>query len=180
MVQSNRRLSAARQAEEKVQGAKNEKSSGASSRSRRGPADTKGHVTSIPQHLDRRCFVDEPPALQAPDLEDMAFQVQANRRLSAARKAKEKVQGAKNEKSSGASSPSRCDPADTEGPSSSIPKGLDRHWSVDEPPALQAPVSEGDGSKTGSNRRKPEEIKGPGEEEEKEDKGIWMWMERRE
>ncbi|CAO4368194.1 unnamed protein product [Caenorhabditis nigoni] len=109
-----------------------------------------------------------------------AFQVQANRHLSAARKAKEKVQGAKNEKSSGASSPSRRDRPDTKGHVSSIPKGLDRRWSVDEPPARQAPVSEGDGSKTGSNRRKPEEIKGPGEEEEKEDKGIWMWMERRE
>ncbi|PIC49242.1 hypothetical protein B9Z55_007911 [Caenorhabditis nigoni] len=48
------------------------------------------------------------------------------------------------------SSPSRRDRPDTKGSFSSIPKGLDRRWSVDEPPARQALVSEGDGSKTGT------------------------------
>ncbi|PIC37492.1 hypothetical protein B9Z55_016106 [Caenorhabditis nigoni] len=31
-----------------------------------------------------------------------------------------------------------------------IPKGLDRRWSVDEPPALQSPSSIGCGSNTGT------------------------------
>ncbi|CAO4367603.1 unnamed protein product [Caenorhabditis nigoni] len=68
------------------------------------------------------------------------------------------------------SSPSRRDRPDTKGSFSSIPKGLVRRWSVDEPPARQALVSEGELEMDrklvyGSTWRKPEEFKGPGEEE---------------
>ncbi|CAO4371973.1 unnamed protein product [Caenorhabditis nigoni] len=35
----------------------------------RTPAETKGPFTSIPKHLNHRCSVDEPPAVQAPDSE---------------------------------------------------------------------------------------------------------------
>ncbi|PIC49464.1 hypothetical protein B9Z55_008062 [Caenorhabditis nigoni] len=113
----------------------------------------------------------------------MIFQVQSNRRLSAARKANEKDQGAKNEvrgaKNEGArstSSPSRRDPADTKawtavGPSMS-------HQLCRIHPQKDVDRTLG----RGSIWRKPEEFEGPGEEEEekKKKKDTWMWMERRE
>ncbi|PIC40580.1 hypothetical protein B9Z55_011872 [Caenorhabditis nigoni] len=88
------------------------------------------------------------------------------------------VQRAKNEKRSEtdhSSSPSRRDRPDTKGSFSSITKGLDRRWSVDEPPAQQALVSEGDRWIEHWNA----EVTGE-DEEEKKKKDTWMWMERRE
>ncbi|PIC49465.1 hypothetical protein B9Z55_008062 [Caenorhabditis nigoni] len=100
----------------------------------------------------------------------MIFQVQSNRRLSAARKANEKDQGAKNEVRGAKNAQKVLDPrhplpgATQQTPKPGPPLDVDRTLG------------------RGSIWRKPEEFEGPGEEEEekKKKKDTWMWMERRE
>ncbi|PIC37483.1 hypothetical protein B9Z55_016099 [Caenorhabditis nigoni] len=149
--------------------------------------------SSIPKHLNHRCSVDEPPALQATDLIGEFFFALPDKKDFQIFKFP-----IENPEAVPSTSSLPAQPSKSLGSFSSIPKCLNRRCSVDEPPAVQDPFSKGEmdqkksAQKASTTGRRMEttgiglsavesiSIRGVAKDLKKKTEHIWRWMERRE